>query len=68
VTNPTPIPLLRCAICGEPIDLKTCKTDAQGRAVHGDCLVTKLTQPKPPKQQPRSRDAGGNGSTRKTAK
>lgn len=37
MTNPDPA--LLCAICGKPIDLKTCKTDAEGHAVHPECIV-----------------------------
>jgi hypothetical protein len=28
-----------CSICNKPVDLKTCKTDEGGRAVHEDCYV-----------------------------
>ena len=31
-----------CAICGKPVDLTTCKTDADGRAVHSQCINGKI--------------------------
>lgn len=32
-----------CAICGKPLDLKTCKINAEGRAVHSECAASILT-------------------------
>ena len=37
---------LLCAICGKPCDLETCKADADGKAVHEDCLVNTLSEGK----------------------
>jgi hypothetical protein len=34
--------LFLCAICRQPIDLKTSKTDSEGEAVHEDCYVHKM--------------------------
>jgi hypothetical protein len=31
-----------CWICRNPIDVRTCKTDEHGMAVHGDCYFLKL--------------------------
>jgi hypothetical protein len=31
-----------CAICGKPCDLRTCKVDENGKAVHGECLAAKM--------------------------
>jgi len=36
------IPLPACAICNEPVQLETSKTDENGRAVHGECYVLKV--------------------------
>ena len=32
-----------CSICAIPVKLEECKTDEEGRAVHEQCYVTKLT-------------------------
>jgi hypothetical protein len=50
MTSPLPNPesLHLCSICGKPLDLETCKADANGRAVHSKCIVGKLTTEKPP--------------------
>jgi hypothetical protein len=37
-TNDQPI----CAICSEPVNLKTAKTDENGQAVHEECYLRKL--------------------------
>jgi len=31
-----------CWICGKVVDLKTCKTDEHGNAVHEQCYAAKL--------------------------
>ncbi len=31
-----------CAICGEPVQLESCKTDEDGSAVHAECYFDKL--------------------------
>jgi hypothetical protein len=36
-------PILACSICRQPIDLKHCKTDENGNAVHEECYVKKIT-------------------------
>ncbi len=44
MTDPLPLPeeTYLCAICGKPVDLRTCKTDANGQAVHLECISGKL--------------------------
>lgn len=38
-----PVPFtLTCSICKKPVDLKTSKTDDEGKAVHEDCYSLKL--------------------------
>lgn len=32
-----------CWICGNVVDLETCKSDEQGMAVHEDCYITRIT-------------------------
>ena len=32
----------RCSVCKKPVDLKTCKTDSDGRAVHEHCHLVSL--------------------------
>ena len=34
--------LPKCSICNEPAELKTSKTDENGRAVHEDCYVRRM--------------------------
>jgi hypothetical protein len=34
-----------CAICAKPVDLKKCKIDEDGGAVHEDCYFNKLLRP-----------------------
>jgi hypothetical protein len=43
--TPTPTP---CAICRKPVNLQNCNTDENGKAVHCECMATKLTKRKPP--------------------
>jgi hypothetical protein len=31
----------KCSICDMPLDLRTCKTDDHGQAVHEECYVLK---------------------------
>lgn len=38
----TPAVQIVCAICGKPVDLRTCRTNADGKAVHPECLVQTL--------------------------
>jgi hypothetical protein len=33
---------LRCHVCNEPIDVKTAKTDGNGKAVHEKCYLFTL--------------------------
>ena len=35
-------PTNTCWICGNPVDLRTSKTDEQGFAVHEECYVAKM--------------------------
>lgn len=37
-----------CAICHEPCDLETCKTDEAGHAIHEHCLVLKMNRAQVP--------------------
>lgn len=48
LTDPIPDASLICAICGKPADLRTCKTDEYGRAVHDQCIADKLARLTPP--------------------
>ena len=45
--------LPNCSICNEPVELKTAKTDEDGKAVHEDCYVQRMMRLKeitpPPK-------------------
>ena len=34
--------LSNCSICNEPMDLKTAKTDEDGKGVHEKCYVDKM--------------------------
>jgi hypothetical protein len=47
---------IRCSICNKPVDLKTTKTDDNGRAVHAECYTTTVTakQPTPIRLEPAS--------------
>lgn len=36
-------PTYLCWICGKAVDLKTCKTDDHGMAVHEECYALKVT-------------------------
>jgi len=40
--NRIPVPLIACAICGQPVDISEAKTDGEGRAVHEECFVSKV--------------------------
>lgn len=33
-----------CAICGNRVDLVTCRADGDGKAVHSECLTAQLKQ------------------------
>jgi thiamine biosynthesis protein ThiC len=35
--------IMVCAICCQSVDLKHCKTDENGNAVHEECYVQKIT-------------------------
>lgn len=37
-----------CAICGEPVNLKTARFDEDGKPVHEECYVEKILDQKPP--------------------
>ena len=47
-----------CSICGNSVDISTCKTDEFGRAVHSVCYTAKLARekmlPRPTSKQLRS--------------
>jgi hypothetical protein len=34
-----------CAICNEPVDLRTAKTNDEGQAVHEECYAMKIKNP-----------------------
>ena len=36
------VPQVMEAICGKPVDLSTCKTDGDGKAVHAECLTAQV--------------------------
>jgi hypothetical protein len=38
----------RCAICGKPVSLESCKFDENGKAVHEDCYVGRMLKDKDP--------------------
>ena len=40
----TPQPLIHCSICAEPISLELNKVDEDGKPMHEECYVAKLTQ------------------------
>jgi len=35
-------PLFLCCLCGDPVDLRTAKTDEHGKAIHEDCYVLRM--------------------------
>ncbi len=35
-------PLFHCCVCGDPVDLRTAKTDEYGKANHEDCYVLRM--------------------------
>jgi hypothetical protein len=37
-----PTGLSNCSICDEPVDLKTAKTDEDGKRVHEECYVDRM--------------------------
>jgi len=55
--------MVHCAICGKIVDLKLCKTDEEGRAVHEDCYEEKMQKisPKKPPGTSRSRKKPRSG-------
>jgi hypothetical protein len=46
-----------CSICNEPVNLRTAKSDENGRAVHEECYIQKITS-----QQPSSKDKNSKTS------
>jgi hypothetical protein len=36
-----------CALCNEPVQLETSKTDEDGKAIHEECYVRKLRSERP---------------------
>ena len=51
MTDTLPTPFFVCAICGEPCELETCKTDEEGMAVHGEYFVRRMASPQSTKRQ-----------------
>jgi hypothetical protein len=45
---------INCSICNKPVDLKTSKIDANGKAVHGGCyfLSVAVKHPTEPTTRP----------------
>jgi hypothetical protein len=37
-------PTLQCSICRKPVPVETAKTDGDGKAVHEECYIVRLTQ------------------------
>ena len=35
-------PLFLCCLCGDPVDLRTAKTNEYGKAIHEDCYVLRM--------------------------
>ena len=40
-------PTIKCAICGKPISLEESKATEEGKPVHEDCYVAKITNKLP---------------------
>jgi len=40
-------PEINCTICNKPVDLKTSKIDANGKAVHGECYFLSVAVKRP---------------------
>ncbi len=40
-------PKINCSICNKPVDLKTSKVDANGKAVHSGCYVLSVAVKRP---------------------
>jgi len=36
-----------CSVCNKPVELRTSKTDENGKAVHEECYVVKVTGKQP---------------------
>lgn len=34
--------LFLCCLCGDPVDLRTAKTEEYGKAIHEDCYVQRM--------------------------
>ena len=32
----------KCPLCNKPVDLRTAKTDENGKAIHGDCYAMRM--------------------------
>jgi len=41
-----------CSICFQPVELKNCKIDADGRAIHEKCGAQRLLYEAPSKRRP----------------
>jgi len=47
-----------CSLCNEPVELRTAKTDEDGKAVHEECYTLKMQPPRPmplPRENPSDR-------------
>lgn len=36
--------LTACGVCGEPVELESCKTNEYGKAVHQNCYIASILQ------------------------
>jgi hypothetical protein len=47
--NPAPFRWVpTCALCNDPVELETCKTDESGKAIHEECYLRKMIRLKLP--------------------
>ena len=38
---------LLCSLCNQPVELRTAKTNVDGKAVHEECYTLKMQPPRP---------------------
>jgi hypothetical protein len=43
-----------CSICQRPVEVESSKTDENGKAIHEDCYVSKLSQTRLGKRPPKA--------------
>ena len=39
------VPELNCTICGQPLDLRTARTDDYGKPIHSGCYTSRAVLP-----------------------